>query len=178
MRCRLILHGQKLSYKMRLIRVGMSFKKAINTHITLIVVILVAGVVVAAGAAFYLLPRQHGVYVGPGLPHTILIDSQVGNITGSYYAQGFVFNTSVWWINGTEIGFGGTTTTESGLMNQSQYLNLENNNSISWLGGYTAPDTIGFFNYQGSGPATVYFVWIQTGNSTATFQATLSITAD
>ncbi len=162
---------------MRLIRVGMSFKKVISAPITIIVVILVAGIVVAAGAAFYLLPRQHGVYVGPGLPHTFSIDSQVGNITGAYYAQGFVFNTSVWWINGTEIGFAGTTA-ESGLMNQSQYLNLENNNSISWLAGYTAPDTTGFFNYQGSGPATVYFVWIQTGNSTTTFLATLIVTAD
>lgn len=166
-----------MPYTMRLIRVAMPYKKVISTHVSLIAVILVAGVVVAAGAAFYLLPRQHGVYVGPGLPHTISIVSQVGNVTGSYYAQGFVFNTSVWWINGTEIGFGGTTA-ESGLMNQSQYLSLESNNSISWLGGYTAPDVVGFFNYQGIGPATVYFVWIQTGNSTTTFRATLSITAD
>lgn len=75
---------------MHLIRVATTFKKVISTHVSLIAVILVAGVVVAAGAAFYLLPRQHGVYVGPGLPHTISIVSQVGNVTGSYYAQGFV----------------------------------------------------------------------------------------
>ena len=137
---------------------------------------MVAGIVVAAGAAFYLLPRQHGIYVGPGLPHTISISSSMSNITGSYYAQGFVFNTTVWWINGTSIGLG-INTADSGLMNQTQYLNLKNNDSISWLGGYTPPDTNGFFNYQGNAATTVYFVWIQTSNQTSTFDATLTVTA-
>ncbi len=142
-----------------------------------IAVVSIAGIAIAAGAAFYFLAPKEGAYVGPGLPVSKALDVSLPN-DGSYYGLGVHFNSTVAsaWLNFS--GSGATNVTvEYGIMNQTAWSAFTNNTGISWLTEVSSDNDFAFHAFPSqTTDYTFYLVALATQNDSR-FVGTFTVTA-
>ncbi|MCL5955563.1 MAG: hypothetical protein M1507_05570 [Candidatus Thermoplasmatota archaeon] len=151
--------------------------------VMLLITLAVVGTVMAAGIAIVIFESPHsGKYSGPGLPTEKSVTFTIPGGNNSYFAQPVKINsTNQFWFNVSEYSANSDTGFEWGLMNSSEYANLTNNVSITFLdaaGTYTGGNVNTLLSYQGQGEQTIYVVWINTGNTaySASWSITVTVT--
>lgn len=142
--------------------------------LAVIVVLVVAGVAVAAGAVMYWLPPQSGQYSGPGIPYSVSSSCVLAG-DGSWCSQGFQVNATD--FNVTECYSDNSTfpTAVWGeFMNQSEYHAFTINDTLTHLGNQSAPGCFGPREFT-AGPGPFWFVFIDTVANPVRVQFTISV---
>lgn len=159
----------------------MDIKKRLSPIAAVLIVVALASVALGASVYFYLLPQNNGSYSGPGLPSrgtTYNFSLTVGGY-GDWASYGFHSNVTNFYANTTETSLNSLNiqTAVFGIMNQTEYNNLESNTSIQWLKSQ-GPNTDITINYHGSSTGNYYLVIIQEGNGGFTVGGKLTLTEE
>lgn len=159
----------------------MAMEKHLSLLATVLVVVIVASVAVGAGIYFYILPASHGNYTGPGLPAQgqTYDYSLTVNGYGDWASYGFHSNVTNFYANITSTSLNNMNieTAIAGIMNETEYHNLESDTSIKWLISQGPPTDV-TMNYHGSATGNYYLVILQEGNGGFTVGGTLTLTEE
>ncbi len=140
-----------------------------------LVVLVVAGLAAAVGAAVYFLAPQEGAYTGPGIPQTVSGSCALRG-DGAWCSQGFVVNGSRF---NTTMCFSDNSTPPltvwTYLMNATQYHEFDVNSTLSHISNVSAPGCLGPVSVV-TGPGPFFWVWIDTTTSPIAVQYSVSVT--
>ncbi len=132
--------------------------------LSLLAVVLVAGIAVAAGVIVNFEKAQTGVYSGPGVP--VAKEYSFGvRANDSYYAIPIFMNTNESYYINVTVPYnilGSTSGQTAGLMNQSEYSLFTSNISMNFLVAISGYST----SYEGHGAQTFYAVFLNELNVT------------
>lgn len=159
----------------------MDIKRRLSPLAVGVVLVLLASVAVGASFYFYILPQNNGSYSGPGLPSQGVTYSFSLSVSGygDWASYGFHSNVTNFYANTTETSLNNLNiqTAVFGIMNQTEYNNLESNTSIQWLISQ-GPNTDITINYHGASAGNYYLVIIQEGNGGFTVGGKLTLTEE
>jgi hypothetical protein len=141
------------------------------------IVLVVAGIALAAGTAVYWLTPQQGQYSGPGIPYTSQTSFTLSG-DGAWHAQGFT-------VSGAQYNMTECFNESSNppvlvwtyFMNQTQYDEFNVNSTLTYLGNQSVPGCFGPYHYD-NGPGPLYWVYVDTSPQQVQVQSSITVGVD